>query len=222
VGWLWYLGTLTPVIGLAQAGEQAMADRFTYGPLVGLFIIFSWGIPFIVQRWHYRKIILSLSAGLVLSVFAALTFLQVRHWESNVTLFKHAINVTPNSYVAHYNLAISLAGQKRLQEAIPHYYEALRIKPDLHEAHNSLGVAFWLQGNVTEAIDHYTQALRIKPDYPEALNNLALALFSQGNLEKALAHYYEALRIKPDYAVARDNLQQALKRTSNPRERRTL
>ena len=222
VGWLWYLGTLIPVIGLAQAGEQAMADRFTYGPLVGLFIMFSWGIPFIVQRWRFQKIILSVSVGLALSVFATLTFLQVRHWRNNVALFKRATDVAPNSYVAHYNLAISLAGQKRLEEAMPHYYEALRIKPDLHEAHNSLGTAFWLRGNVTEAIGHYTEALRIKPDYPEAHNNLALALFRQKKFKEALAHYYEALRIKPNYADARHNLQRALIHTFNERDRETL
>lgn len=222
VGWLWYLGTLLPVIGLSQAGEQAAADRFTYVPLVGLFIMIAWGIPCLLERWRYQKIILTVSAGIVLSVSATLTCLQVRHWHNNAALFTHAIDVAADSYVAHYNLAVSLANEKRLEEAMPHYYEALRIKPDLQEAHNNLGIAFWLQGNVTEAIGHYSEALRIKPDYPEAHNNLALALFRQGRLKEAMAHYYEALRIKPGYAEARHNLQQALMHTSDPRNRRTL
>ena len=207
VGWLWYIGTLLPVIGLVQWGLwPSMADRFTYVPLIGLFIIITWIFPDILARWRYCKIGLTLSACLVLSTLMICTWLQVRHWENSIKLFSHAIQVTSNNYPAHYNLGVILARHGKTKQALDHYYETLRIRPDYVKAHYNLGVALARQDKIEEAITHYYEALRTKPDYIEAHNNLAVALASQGMFKKAIAHLGEAIRIKRDYADAHYNL----------------
>ena len=206
VGWFWYLGTLIPVIGLVQVGVQAMADRYTYVPLIGLFIMIAWSAPDILVGWRYRRVVLSISVGLLPLLLMIVTKLQVKHWQSGVKLFEHSLDVTFNNFVIHNNLGAALAEQGKIQEAMAHYTEALRIKPDLVQAHNNLGGALAEQGKIQEAMAHFAEALRIKPDYAEAHNNLGGALARQGKIQEAMAHYTEALRIKPDYAKAHINL----------------
>jgi tetratricopeptide (TPR) repeat protein len=210
VGWLWYLGTLVPVIGLVQVGEQAMADRYTYVPLVGLFIIIAWGVADIVKGWQHRRIVTAISAAVVLSSLMMSNWLQVRHWKDSVALFKHTLKVTSNNYVAHYTLGNALALQGNLLEAIANYNEALRIKPSYAEAHHNLGNALSLQGSVEEAVAHYNEALRIKPNYAEAHRNLGVNLDQQGKHEEAIKHYAEALRVSPNDAQSHNNLGVAL------------
>ncbi|UCG80700.1 MAG: tetratricopeptide repeat protein [Desulfobacterales bacterium] len=210
VGWLWYLGTLVPVIGLVQVGEQAMADRYTYVPLIGLFVMVAWGVPELGARWRYQRHVLATSIGVALSCLVICTYSQVRHWDNTTALFKHAVDVTTENYVAHFNLGFALAKQGRTKEAIRHYSEALRINPAWAEAHNILGNALARQGNLRVAVSHYSEALRIKPAMAEAHNNLGLALQMLGRLEEAVPHFRHALRIKPDYTQARHNLETAL------------
>jgi tetratricopeptide (TPR) repeat protein len=211
IGWLWYLGTLVPVIGLVQVGLwPAMADRFAYVPLIGLFIVISWGIPELVAQWRYRKIWLATLATVVLTILMAMTWKQVGYWENSITLFEHTLKITSNNYLPHNNLGLALYNQGRTAEAIEHYLQALRIKPDYEKAHSNLGVALDTQGRTAEAIEHYLQALRIKPDYVDAHNNLGLALYNQGRTAEAIEHYLQALRIKPDYVDAHNNLGVAL------------
>jgi len=211
VGWFWYIGTLVPVIGMVQVGRQAMADRYTYIPLIGIFIIISWGISEIITRWSYIKTALIAITTVILFILMPITFSQVRHWKSSITLFEHTLDVTYNNYMPHYNLGVVLQNQGRIDEAIEHYSEALRIKPDYEKAHNNLGVTLQDQGRIDEAIEHYLEALRIKPDFEEAHNNLGAALKNQGRIEEAIEHYLEALRIKPDSEKAHYNLGVALK-----------
>ncbi|UCD86864.1 MAG: tetratricopeptide repeat protein [Desulfobacterales bacterium] len=210
VGWLWYLGTLVPVIGLVQVGEQAMADRYTYVPLIGLFVMVVWGVPELGARWRYQRHMLATSMGVALSCLVICTYSQVRHWDNATALFKHAVDVTTENYVAHFNLGFALAKQGRTKEAIRHYSEALRINPAWAEAHNILGNALARQGNLRVAVSHYSEALRIKPAMAETHNNLGLALQMLGRLEEAVPHFRQALRIKPDYTQARHNLETAL------------
>ncbi len=198
VGWFWYLGTLVPVIGLVQVGLQAMADRYTYVPLIGLFIMIAKGAPDILKDWHYRRIVLGVSVGLILSIFMIVTRLQVQYWHDSITLFKHTLSVTANNFQIHNNLGVALADQGKNHEAIAHFKEALRIKPDFVEAHSNLGIALARQGKIEEAMVHYAEALRIKPDYAEAHYNLGVTLAGQGKIQEAIAHFAEALRIKPD------------------------
>jgi tetratricopeptide (TPR) repeat protein len=210
VGWLWYLGTLVPVIGLVQSGDQAMADRFTYVPLIGLFIMITWGASELVKTWRHRGIILAVVASTVLLIFAICSALQVRYWKNDITLFTHALEVTDNNSLAHHNLGSALAIQGRYEEAIAHFVETLRISPNDAGTHYSLALALAKQGRLNEAIAHYSDALRIKPDYPEALNGLGVAFARQGRLKNAVAQFTAALQVNPDYAPARGNLDLAL------------
>jgi Flp pilus assembly protein TadD len=206
VGWLWYLGTLVPVIGLVQVGSHAMADRYTYVPLIGLFLMIAWGVPEIVKRFRPATAVLPVLAGAMLSALTVCTWLQLRHWKNSSALFTHALNVTASNSLAHTNLGVALDSQGRLEEAMSHYREALRIKPHDADAHHNLGVALAKHGRLKEAMSHYREALRSRPDYADAHHNLGVALAKQGRLKEAASHYIEALRIKPDYAKAHNNL----------------
>ncbi len=206
VGWLWYVGALVPVIGLVQAGVQAMADRFTYVPLIGLSIMIAWGLPEAMVKWRFRKPVLSIAASAVLAVCIFTTYRQVHYWTSSITLFKRAISVTTGNYVAHTMLGAALAAQGKTAEAIEYYRKSLHIKPDYVGAHNNLGNALVVQGRPAEAIDHFLTALQINPGYAEAHYNLALALSQLGRHAEAITHYREAVRLKPTYAAAHNNL----------------
>jgi tetratricopeptide (TPR) repeat protein len=218
VGWIWYLGTLVPVIGLVQVGSQAMADRYTYVPLIGLSIIVAEGVPDLLGRWRHRRVALSIFAGLLLSILMTLTKLQVRHWQNDVTLFRHAGEVTTNNHLSHANLGAALFRQGKYQESIIHSREALRIKPDSAEPHNNIGLALAHLGEHQEAIVHWEEALRIKPDFADAHSNLGMALSHLGKYQEAFSHYREALRIKPDAADAHNNLGGELRRLGRHEE----
>jgi Flp pilus assembly protein TadD len=206
VGWLWYLGTLVPVIGLVQVGSQPMADRYTYVPLIGLFLIVAWGVPDLLARSPHRDLALGAAAGLVILGCTVGARRQVQHWRSSVALWQHALAATAENHRAHNNLGHALAREGRTGEAIAHYTEALRIKPDYAEAHNNLGFALAEQGRASEAIVHYSEALRVVPDYVEAHNNLGVALAGEGNDDGAIRHLSEAVRIEPGRAVSHNNL----------------
>ena len=210
VGWLWYLGTLVPVIGLVQVGEQSMADRYTYVPLIGLFIMIVWGVADMVQGWRPGLFGVKASATVLLLVITVCSWLQVSHWQNSIKLFGHTLHATTNNYLAHYSLGNALAQKGNLAEAVDHYKQALRINPQYAEAHNNLGNALALGGNLEEAIAHYRVALRIKPAYAEAHRNLGVALDRQGQHLKAIQHYAKALQIRPDDAQSHNNLGVAL------------
>jgi Flp pilus assembly protein TadD len=206
VGWLWYLGTLVPVIGLVQVGVQAMADRYTYIPFVGLFIIVAWGVPGLLQKWQRRKAIIILSASITLSALIISTSLQLHHWQDSITLFRHAIEVTRHNSIAHYNLGTAMASRGNLDKAILHYTEAIRINPNDEKAYNNMGNALFKQGKTKESIVNLQEALRINPDYAEAHYNLGTIMSSEGGIQKAIFHLMESLRLKPDYEEAHFNL----------------
>lgn len=206
VGWLWYLGTLVPVIGLVQVGEQAMADRYTYVPLIGLFIVVAWGVADIAKGYRRSRLVLALSATMLLLALMLCSWLQVQHWQNSIKLFRHALRVTTNNYLAHYNLGNALALKGNLTDAIFQYNQALRISPHDPEAHNNLGNALSLQGNFHEAIMHYREAVRLKPTFAEAHRNLGVSLDRQGQHLQAMQHYEEAIRLSPDDAQSHNNL----------------
>jgi len=210
VGWLWYLGTLVPVIGLVQVGMQAMADRYTYVPLIGLFIMVAWGVPDILAGWRYRKVVFALGSGLSLFILAILSWTQVQWWQNSLTLFEHTLRVTSENFLIHNKLGNVLFQKGDMKKAVAHYQEALRINPHFVEASNNIGNALVHDGDISQAIDYYRKALLQAPDYADAHNNLGFALARQGRIEEAIAHYREALRIKPDFAQAQYNLGMAL------------
>jgi len=215
VGWLWYVGTLVPVIGLVQVGWQAMADRYTYVPLIGLFIMAAWGIPDLVERGKEGKgereksVQRAVLPGLAVLVVAALmvtAYMQAGRWKDSITLFRHALAVTSNNPVAHDNLGLAFDERGEFERAATHYMQALTIKPNWAEAHQNLAVALVKRGRVADAVSHLTTALKIDPDFPQAHNNLGAAYLKQGRLNEAEAHLKAAIRFKPDYAMARNNL----------------
>jgi tetratricopeptide (TPR) repeat protein len=206
VGWLWYFGTLVPVIGLVQVGSQAMADRYTYLSLVGLFIMIAWGVPDLLAGWHRGRTVLTISATVLLLGCVVGTWRQVGHWQNSITLFQHTVRVTSDNHFAHNNLGVALAKSGRLAEAIHHYFNALRVKPDTAEVHNNLGNALAAQGNVDRAMSHYYQALKIDSNNARAYNNLGNVLANQGKREEAIKYYTTALGLDPAYAGAHYNL----------------
>jgi len=210
VGWLWYLITLVPVIGFVQAGDQTMADRFTYVPLIGLFIIIGKGTFVFSKGWRYRRVIILIATGLLFSIYVVVTRFQIQHWRNSMTLFEHAIEVTSNNYLAHNNLGNVLAEQGKYDEAISHYVEALRIKANYADAHYNLGNALAKQGKVQEAIEHHKAALRITPHDVRIRSRLGVLLAGQKKYQEAIAHFEEALRIDPKYADAYNNIGVAL------------
>ena len=207
VGWLWYIGTLIPAIGLIQAGLwPAMADRFAYVPLIGLFMCIAWGVPDFVGRWRYRKVGFIAISTAIVSILMVMTWLQLRHWQNGITLFTHNLSVTPNNGLAHKELGNSFEQQGDLDKAIFHYSKALQINPNCAEVHNNLGYILARQKHYKGAIDHYNAALRIKPSYAEAHNNLGTALIQEGNEKEGIYHYYKALKSNPSYAGPYYNL----------------
>jgi len=187
VGWFWYLGTLVPVIGLVQVGGQAMADRYTYIPLIGVFIIVAWGVPELMSKWRYKEKVLSISVGIIIFTLLITTWRQVSHWKNSITIFKHAIRVTdkkyPNTALIHNNLGIALFAKQKNEEAISHYKMAIKLKPDyakayhnLFMAHNNLGHALVQKGEMKEAVHHYRETVRLRPDLVAARENLEFAL----------------------------------------------
>lgn len=209
-GWLWYLGTLVPVIGLVQVGVQATADRYTYVPLVGVSIIVAWGIPDLLKKWHYRNAALAALAFLMLSSISVITWKQVKYWKDSVVLFTRAVEVTTNNPIMQNNLGNALEDQGRLDEAISHYAEALRIDPGLADSYNNIGLALTKLGRPDEAIPNFFKAIGINSSHAAAHYNLGTLLASQGKLDEAIYQFRECVRIKPDYAKAYNNLGNAL------------
>ena len=202
VGWCWYLVTLLPVIGIVQVGKHARADRYTYLPLIGLFIMAAWGIPELLKKWRYQGPALLLSAALILSGLSVGTWRQVAYWQDSITLFRHALSVTTDNDVAHNNLGTALRKNGNIEEATSQYREVLRINPDDGEAHNNLGNALYLRGEVREAETHLREALRIRPQSAEVHYNLGNVLLSQGRTDEAVSQLRAALLSNPDYGEA--------------------
>jgi tetratricopeptide (TPR) repeat protein len=172
VGWLWFLGTLIPVIGLVQVGLQSMADRYTYIPLIGLFVIIAWGVADIAEKLKCKPAVLAVSACLVLLSFSILTYRQVSFWKDSITLFEHTVAVTKNNDILHYNLGRLYLQKGVPDKAIEHWSEAVRIKADQPTIHKNLAALLAQNGNIDEAIDHYRQALIYKPDDAQTQQNL--------------------------------------------------
>lgn len=205
MGWLWFLGTLLPVIGLVQNGGQAMADRYAYLPFIGLYVMVAWGVSDLLATRIYRAQLLGTAAIVVLVACLATTVRQVQHWRNTRTLAEHAIAVTEDNVMAHYVLGMGFEAEGQLAQAKHHYRETVRLGSAEWEAHNNLGVLLAAEGQLDDAIDHYTAALRVAPQSARVHRNLALALHRQERLDAALVHFGEALRLEPDDAPTHFN-----------------
>ena len=189
VGWFWFVGTLVPVIGLVQVGRQAFADRYTYIPYIGLFIMLAWGLPELLSKLPQRKIVLALSMVIVLTPLGICTYQQVSYWYNSFTLFSHAIEVTKNNYIAYFSLGCAYGELGRGKDEIEAYKQTLKIEPDYADAHFNLGIAYANLGRYQDAIDSYKQAVKIKPDFVDAHYNLGFTCLAAGDKALALEEY---------------------------------
>jgi tetratricopeptide (TPR) repeat protein len=197
VGWLWYLGCLVPVIGFIQIGAHAMADRYTYIPLIGLFIIISWGFHDFIKGWRYRKFVIVSMSGLILCALEVVAVNQVQMWKNSITLFEHTLNVTEGNYIIHNNLGLALKEQNRFDEAASHFRSSIQIKPDWH-VYVNLGVTLSLQGRDDEAISLYRMALQMQPNNADIHYILGEVLLRKGKINEAISEYKAALHLKSD------------------------
>jgi Flp pilus assembly protein TadD len=198
VGWLWYLVTLVPVIGLVQVGSQSMADRYTYLPLIGVFIMLAWGMRIAAGNDRIRRAAVSAVAIILLIACSVCTWFQLGYWKNSITLFSHAASSVSGNYIAHEALGLALAKNGRFDEAITQYSESLRIWPEYDRALIGIGNVLVRQGKMDEAAVYADRALRLKPDSSEAHFLLGFVLMNQGRNDEALDQYYAGLRSDPE------------------------
>lgn len=201
VGWLWFLGTLVPVIGLVQVGLQSMADRYTYLPMLGVQLALIWTVREFAATPGARRA-WSMAAVAILAAIAIRTHDQIGVWKNSFTLFDHAIAATSRNYLAHDNRGLWLFNAGRVDEAMADYRRSLAINPAYLNAHNNLGYAFAQTGRPAEAIPEYRAALKSNPAHLEVRNNLANALSDVGQLPEAMEHYEFVLARRPDHVNA--------------------
>ena len=206
VGWLWYLGTLVPVIGIVQVGLQSRADRYAYIPLIGIFIIIVWAVFDWTKSRPLRGRLLAVGSASVLIVLTVTTRVQSSYWQNSLTLFQHALSVTRNNYVADNDLGELFAQQGRLDEAAKHFASALEINPRFAHARHNMGMMLVQRGKLDEAIDEFSKAVAIDPQFVDAYNKLGAALAGKGRLDEAAANFSKALEVDPAYASAHANL----------------
>jgi len=206
VGWFWYLGTLVPVVGLVRVGDQRMADRYTYFPLIGIFIAVTWLFWHLSSSEIWRRRLLPTVALLLLVVMLGLTYQQTRLWRNNEALWQHAIEVTEDNYVAHNFLGNVRIAQERPEEAVEQWRAALQITPNILQAHTNLGLVASSKGHTEAAIEHWRFALRLAPDHIDTLCYMGRALGKLGRNEEAASHLRHALRVDPASASAHTSL----------------
>ena len=216
VGWLWYLGTLVPVIGIMQTGLwPALADRWAYVPFVGLFIMFAWTVKDIMASRPNRKFLINPLTAIVLAFFLFNTHMQIPHWQNSFQLYAHALTVTTNNKIAHYDMGCVLDQQGHSAEASRHYELALHLDPNYPAPHINLGNSLLARGHIDPAIKHFRMALQNDPTAAIAHNSLGVALERQGNIQEAMHQYAQALQLDPDYPMAHNNLGAVLKKQGN-------
>jgi tetratricopeptide (TPR) repeat protein len=213
MGWLWYLGMLTPMIGIVSAGAAEQADRYTYLPQIGIYLAVTWLVAEWRVRWlHHgplRVALGSLMAGVVLALMVC-AWKQTAHWQDSRTLWTHTLACTTNNSMANLEFGNALQQEGNADEAIAHFQSALQIEPGLMPAHNNLGYALLQKGRVDEAIAHFQKALQISPNNADICINLGNALLLKGRVDNSITQYQKALQIKPDSAGANYNLGNAL------------
>jgi len=228
-GWFWYLGMLVPVIGLVQVGEQAHADRYTYLPQIGLYIMIAWtvGDLLVESTPRVRRALIGVAAALAILSLGVRAFGQASYWKSSETLWNHTLTVTGENDVAHNNLGFLFLRRGELDKAISEFQAALNVRSKNIETHYSLGAAL-IQNNLgnalarkqlwDEAIDHLQEAVRLRPDYADAYFNLGSVLFQQGRIDQAIAQWQKAIAIRPTDAEAHRSLASALSKEGKLKE----
>ncbi|MHB9099359.1 MAG: tetratricopeptide repeat protein, partial [Syntrophales bacterium] len=210
MGWFWYLITLLPVSGIIQVGDQAMADRYTYIPLIGLFIVIAWGVPDLLKGNPFYRYLSPVAAAATILLLVILTFEQTGVWKDSRVLFEHAIAVTEGNYVAHNNLGSYLMSRKCFDEAASHFEKVVQIKPDDEKYLNNLGIALFRQNKYDEAMTYYLRAIAVNPRFADSYLNAADVCLISDREDEALEYYKKALQIRPGNAVAENNVAEIL------------
>jgi len=222
VGWLWFLGTLLPVIGLVQVGTQGMADRYTYIPCIGLYVIAAWGGADLLRGAARRRAGLGAAAAFIalvaLAVLAVVSHRQVGYWRDTIPLFEHSLAVAPGGYPLHHNLANELFARGQLDDAIRHYHRTLEIKPDHSIAHEGLSKLLQQRGELYEATRHSLLGRQVRLDSLEGELRLGDALLREKNPRDAVAHFRRAARFAPDSEMIQRGLGQAYMDLGEPDE----
>jgi tetratricopeptide (TPR) repeat protein len=218
IGWLWFLGTLVPTIGLVQVGAQAMADRYTYIPSIGFFVLIVWGVGAFVEHWPATRHVFAAAASAALIASLLLTRVQIGYWRDSATLFQHAADVTRDNLVAYDHLGKAFLDRGELEKAAANFAMALKLAPGEAEAHYKLGSVRMLLSHLDAADSEFTEALRLNPNYAEAHRNIAICLMRQGKLREGGAHFAETLRIRPVDPDSHFNLGVAHLQLSEPAE----
>jgi protein O-mannosyl-transferase len=220
VGWFWYLGMMLPVIGLVQISYYARADRYTYLPHIGLYLLITWSAAELLRPWRRGRAILTTAALLLITAFTMSAYAQAFYWHDSERLWRHVLATAPDNYVAHTNLGLVLNQNGQVDAAIAEYEAALRIQPAHARTHNNLGNALLGLGRTQEAIAHYEKALDIEPGFAQAHNNIGIALGQSGRVAEAITHFQKAIEISPAYANAHSNLGSAFLMNGNLNEAR--
>jgi protein O-mannosyl-transferase len=202
VGWLWFVITITPVIGIIQISAYAMADHYHYLPSIGISIMLAWAIPYLFKREKIRKKIVSPAAIIFIAVMGFLSWQQCGYWKNSFELFSHVLQVTKYNYIAHNYLGVALYDEGNLNEAIVHYNKAILIKTDYAEAYINRGNAYAKFNQYQRAIDDYNEAMYLKQDYIEACINRGVAYAKLGHYQRAIDDFSKAIDLNPDYAKA--------------------
>jgi Flp pilus assembly protein TadD len=199
-GWLWYLIMLTPVIGILQVGWQARADRYTYLPQIGLYLLLTWAAAELCAGWRHRRVVLGSLGAVILATLIFCARNQTFYWKNSETIWTHTLACTSNNHIAHDCLGKALLENGQVNEAIAQCQMALEIVPDYAEAHYNLGNALFQKGEADDAIAHWQKALEFRPSYAEVYHNLGVALLQKGQVNEAIARWHKALEIKPNDA----------------------
>jgi len=210
VGWLWYVGMMVPVIGIVQIALYARADRYTYLPQIGVYLLLTWAAADLCAGWRHRRVVLGSVSAIIIVALIFLARAQTSYWRNNESLWTHTLACTSDNFLAQNGLGNALLLMGRDGEAMVHLQQALQIRPRYAEAHYNLGNLLHRMGRDDEAMVHFQQALQIRPRYAEAHINLGNALFSMGRLDEAIIHFQQALQINPRSAEVHYNLGSAL------------
>ena len=205
VGWLWYLGMLVPVIGFVQVGLQARADRFTYLPHIGLYLMVAWGLTDLTEGWRYRRAALAASASVILAAATCCAFIQTTYWKDSVSLWTRTLAVTSDNDVAHLCMAAALMSRGDSDQAIYHSREAAKIRVDNAGMYGHVPAVYGKEES-ERAIAHWEERLRAHPEDVPARNNLGVILFQDGRVIEAVARWQQSLDIYPDDGNAQNNL----------------
>ncbi len=210
MGWFWFLGTLVPVIGLVQVGGQSFADRYTYVPLIGVFLALTWGTEAMLGQRGTARLAAIAAAAAVLGACAVRTREQLGYWQDSEKLLRHTFTLTGDNWLAYFGLGFDQFGKGRVDEALENYKRALRLNPDSSAILKNLGDAFSKEEQFPMAIECFESALRLRPDDPDTHSNLGAALDKSGRDDEAIQQYVEALRLAPDSALAHFRLGSSL------------